>query len=328
MSQTQWQQMALMWRPDAVDANASSSTLPFSATVNGRAVEIRPGRAWVGGFYYQLTSALTLTIPSNSQVFGRKDLIVVQADMTKSSLNLAVVAGTSAPAPAAPRPRRQAGALWEMPLYEVDVPAKDGPVTLSFRFPCTTPPSVAFPWDAEASTALLPPGSMTLDMDANENGSQGEYFNGRDGLIATRTLGRSASYTPGIANALVLPEKYRTGRWRWIAPNTVFFSARIENPYPVAFQARQSFLGITLPVPANNGTGQVLHGLLDNDAARDPALPNFVALTGRINPGASSVFFFYPSPTGTANGLDALVLFPRRGVLTISGTYEAAEFRE
>ncbi|MFF1635990.1 hypothetical protein, partial [Leifsonia sp. NPDC058248] len=108
VSQTQWQSMAHLWGGDRIDytltATAYDSTdLPFSARViNGRDVEIKPGKAWVGGFYYTLTATMSVTIASNAGTKARKDLIVIQADMAKSAVKIAVVQGTAGASPVSP----------------------------------------------------------------------------------------------------------------------------------------------------------------------------------------------------------------------------------
>jgi hypothetical protein len=334
VSQAQWQSMANMWGGDRVDFQLTASTygttsLPFNATiVNGRTVQINPGKAWVGGFYYSLTAQQSVTIPNNSTTKPRKDLIVLQADMAKSAVNLAVVTGTAAATPVAPTPRRQAGGLWEMPLYEVDAAANNASVSISGRMPFNIPARVAYPWNANESAALQPRGTFYIDMDNNSNYTQHEAFNGRDGRLITRHLGKSLTYTPsmvGIGNPAV-----RQGRWRWIAPNTVWFSLYIQSTSTADLKIPSTgwTYGVTLPTPANGATGQVFQGHIDNNGTgASPNLPNFVDITAKTNRGSSTstAYLYMPNRNyTTGTGLDGIDYFPRKGFLTISGVYEAA----
>jgi hypothetical protein len=334
VSQSQWQAMANMWGGDRVDFQLTATTygtsfLPFNASVvNGRTVQINPGKAWVGGFYYTLTAALSVTIPNNSTTRPRKDLIVLQADMAKSAVNIAVITGTAAATPVVPTPRRQAGGLWEMPLYEVTAAANNASVTIEGRMPFNVPARVAYPWNAEEGAALQPRGTFYVDMDNNSNYSQYEAFNGRDGRVITRHLGKSRTYTPSMVNCG--NPATRMGRWRWIAPNTVWFSVYIASTSSSDIKATGDnwIVGVTLPTPANGATGQVITGHIDNNGAgRSPALPNFLEVTGKTNRGGntSTLYLYVPNASTTSQGLDGLTIFPRKGFLTISGTYEAAE---
>ncbi|MGW1673296.1 hypothetical protein [Streptomyces sp. NPDC002324] len=334
VSQAQWQVMANMWGGDRVDFQLTASTygntsLPFNATiVNGRTVQISPGKAWVGGFYYSLTAQQSVTIPNNSTTKPRKDLIVLQADMAKSAVNLAIVTGTAAATPVAPTPRRQAGGLWEMPLYEVDAAANNASITISGRMPFNMPSRVAFPWNAQPSAALLPRGAFVYDMDNNGGDTQFEAFNGRDGYVVTRHFGKSKTYTPSMVN--IGNPATRTGRWRWIAPNMVWFSVYIASTSTSDLKVTGDnwTYGVTLPVPANGATGQVFQGHMDNNGTgASPNLPNFVDITAKTNRGASTstMFLYIPNPDYKPGwGLDGISYFPRKGFLTISGVYEAA----
>ncbi|MEN8656404.1 hypothetical protein ABCR94_38975, partial [Streptomyces sp. 21So2-11] len=307
--------------------------LPFWArVVNGRSVEINAGKAWVGGFYYQNTALKTVTIAANSTSKPRKDLIVIQADMAKSAVNVVVVQGTAASSPVAPRPRRQLGGLWEMPLYEVDAAAQNASVTISARMPFDVPTTAAYPWNTEAGVAFQPRGTFTLDMDNNGGDTQQEGFLGRDGFVSTRHLGKSRPYNPamvGIGNPAV-----RQGRWRWIAPNTVYFSIHLESTSTSDLKIPSSgwTYGVTLPVPANGKMGQTFAGLIDNNGTgASPNLPNLVQILGRTNRGGhtSTMYFYMPNRNYIPDsGLDGIDLFPRKGFLNISGVYEAAQFKE
>ncbi|MFC8099441.1 hypothetical protein [Streptomyces sp. NPDC057363] len=332
VSHSQWQAMAHMWGGDRVDFELTNSVyegnqLPFNASViNGRTAVITPGKAWVGGFYYTLTADLPVTIPDNTAPLPRKDLIVIRADLAKSAVNIAVVVGTPAATPKAPMPRKQAGGLWEMPLYEVDAAANNASVTVAGRAPFSMPPRVSVPWNIEDAARLQPRGTFIYDMDANGNDSQYEAFNGRDGYVITRHFGMARTYTPSLIN--MANPSTRVGRWRYIAPATVWFSAYFENTTTrdLTVASGHDSYAVSLPRPALGATGQVIRGYLDNNGAgASPSLPNFVDVVGRIYRGAPStgVFLTIPSPGYVSwSGLDALTIFPRKGSLTISGVYE------
>lgn len=333
VSQAQWQSMARMWGGDRVDfqltaTSYGTTSLPFNATiVNGRTVQISPGKAWVGGFYYTLTATQSVTIPNNSTTKPRKDLIVLQADMAKSAVNLAVLTGTAAATPVPPTLRRQVGGIWEMPLYEVDAAANNASITISARMPFDMPERVSYPWNASLGAPLLPRGTFSYDMDNNGGDSQSEAFNGRDGYVITRHLGESRTYTPSMVN--IGNPATRSGRWRWIAPNMVWFSVYIASTSTADLKVTGDnwTYGVTLPVPANGSTGQVFQGHMDNNGTgASPNLPNFVDITAKTNRGGSTstMFLYMPNANYTANtGLDGITYFPRKGFLTISGIYES-----
>ncbi|MEU6704719.1 hypothetical protein [Streptomyces wuyuanensis] len=338
VSETQWQAMASMWGGDRVDfqltaTSYGSTSLPFNARIiNGRTVEVSPGKAWVGGFYYQNTDLKTVTVASNATSKPRKDLVVLQADMAKSAVNLVILTGTAAATPVAPQPRRQAGGLWEMPLYEVDAAANNASVTISGRMPFNAPTPVTFPWNETESAKFLPRGSFMLDMDNNGGDSQFEAFNGRDGHVVTRHFGKSRTYTPALlfdSNLPTTPSLTYNGRWRWIAPNTVWFSLVISNNFGTMGTDNTTAYGVTLPVPANGKTGQGFTGVLNNPSGNG-GYPTFNTLFGRVAPGKSPGHFavYMPSPTTPSAGLDNFRLFPFKSTITFSGVYEANAFNE
>ncbi|MCY0941916.1 hypothetical protein [Streptomyces antarcticus] len=337
VSQTQWQAMASTWGGDRIDytlANTSyaSTDLPFSARiVNGRSVEIKPGKAWVGGFYYQLTATKSVVIESNPGTQPRKDLVVIQTDMAKSATALAVVKGTAGASPVAPQPRRTPGGLWEMVLYEVDVAAQDASVSLDSRLSFNLPAHIATPWNTKGTASLLPHGSMVYDLDVNGNDAQYEAFNGRDGYVISRDLGKPRYYRPEIVNVPKHPAVWQEGHWRWIAPNTVHFSAFYQNLewYDAKLVQGAWTCGITLPVPASGAIGQIFAGHIDNTDGHSNGndMPNFVSILAKVNRGANSqtAWLYMQSKLTPGEGMDGVPFFPRRGGLTVTGTYEAAQ---
>ncbi|MFE0773919.1 hypothetical protein [Streptomyces sp. NPDC058861] len=338
VSQVQWQAMAGMWGGDRVDYTLTSESyaagvLPFYARViNGRTVELSPGRAWVGGFYYQLTAATTVNIEANPTDKARKDTIVVRADLVKGSLNLVAVKGQPSASPIAPQPQRNPGQVWEMVLYEVDVPAKDGAISPSWRGVYKLPPAVSVPWNARLAADFAPVGTFLYDMDNNGGDTQYEAFVGRDGYVISRHFGKSRTYTPKLVNMSGLPATgiSYTGRWRYIAPNMVFFSVLIENKSGRDFATTNATaLGITLPVTANGVTGQILSGFLRNPSYGMDH-PNLMDLTAYIFPGknAANIGLYSPNRSTTREGLDNHRVFPAGSAIQVSGTYESNSFSE
>ncbi|MEV5883087.1 hypothetical protein AB0L74_10270 [Streptomyces sp. NPDC052020] len=335
MSQTQWQYMARAFGKDRVDFRLTATSIdggqiPFRATItSGTTVNIAPGRAFVGGFYYTLTATQAVTITSNTSTLPRIDLIVLRADLGTGSVNLAVVKGQAAATPKPPALTRAYGGRWEMPLHQVTVPAASGALSLVNVMPFDTVEHVAIPWNAPYAGALLENGTFVMDMDSNNNDWQTEYFVGRDGFVPTRDFSKARTYTPsmvGIGNPAT-----RQGRWRWIAPNAVWFSVYIASTSSSDLKLNKGnwTCGVTLPVPANAATGQIFTGHLDNNGdGHSTELPNFMSITAKVNRGnpTSTMYLYYPNKNYSTNsGLDGLPLFPRKGYLTISGVYEAAK---
>ncbi|MFF3416814.1 hypothetical protein ACFYW9_19255 [Streptomyces sp. NPDC002698] len=336
MSQAQWQFMARVFGKDRVDFRLEQTAidafaLPFTAAVTGATtVTVTPGRAVVGGFYYQLTATATVTITANTGSTGRIDLIVLRADMSAGSVNIGVVKGQPAASPKAPGLTRNYGGVWEMPLYQVTVPANSGALSTLGVMPFDAPEHMAVPWNAVASTAYQTNGSFMIDMDSNNTDTQTEYWIGRDGNVISRDLSKPRSYTPALVNTAA-PSSYtnRVGRWRWIAPGTVYFSVEIENPWEdTSPNSGSTQMGFTLPTPASGATGQTFTGVLSNPYLGNQ-LPNFVEVVAKINRDSSSqsaAYMFVPSPVRTSDGLDFLTSIPPVSKLTISGIYEAATF--
>ncbi|PNE29778.1 hypothetical protein AF335_33015 [Streptomyces eurocidicus] len=338
VSEAQWQAMAAMWGGDRVDFRLTSESyasgaLPFSASViNSRTIEVKPGSAFVGGFYYQLTASTTLAVDPNPTDKARKDTLILRADVVQGSVNLGVIKGQPSASPIAPLPKRIPGQQWEMVLYEVDVPAKDGSPQLSLRAPFDMPPAVSTPWNTRPAADFLPVGSFLYDLDNNGGDSQNEMFKGRDGTLITRHLGKSRTYAPGLANAVNVPSKgmvYK-GRWRWAAPNLVYYSVSIENTTTTNIRNRPDVpIAFELPQQANGVTGQILTGHMRNMDYRG-AMANLIPLQAMCWPGNGSTHasIYYPNSQTVAEGLDVLRTFPGRSTVFFSGIYEANVFSE
>lgn len=337
VSEIQWQNMAHMWGGDRIDRSltgqASAAALPFSArAVNATTIQIGPGKAFVGGFYYELTAALNLTVAANTANTPRKDLVVIRVDMAKPAANLAIRKGTNAATPLEPAPVRQPGGIWEMPLYEITLPANSGIPVLASRGPYNIPDPVAFPWNAGPSAALMPKNTFAYDMDSNGPEEVAEYFNYSDKPRTTRQLGPTRRYTPNLVNVPTLQQGIadRKGRYRWIAPNTMWFSVRISTPADIKHIEAGWYVGISLPTSASAATGQTFHGVIQNTGPRQPGsgMPNYIPITGWVPVGkpTTTCILLYPNPTTLAAGLDGLPKIPGGSSLVISGVFEAGDF--
>ena len=337
VSPLQWQYISRQFAKDRVDFRLTSSSLgstdlPFNASVvNGTTVSVAAGRALVGGFFYQLTAAQSVTIAANTGSTGRVDLIVLRASLSAGAVNLKVVQGQPATSPKAPSLTKSYGVTWEMPLHQVTVPANSGAMTLVNIMPFDFPDTMAVPWNATTAADFQQVGSTIVDMDNNNTDTQSEYFVGRDGIPITRDLGKTRTFTPSLVNtSFDLPSGNRTGRWRWIAPGTVFFSISMINDYEDQGPVRtgSSAMGVTLPTPASGGTGQTFTGILSNPNYNG-GLPNLVDISLRVNKSSSAqtvAYMYYPNSTNLAEGLDMLRGFPPSSNLVLSGVYEASIF--
>ncbi|WP_435270933.1 hypothetical protein [Streptomyces sp. 1222.5] len=336
VSQAQWQYLARTLGKDKVDfrldqTSIDSFSLPFTAAVSGSSVTIQPGRAFVGGFYYQLTATATVSIAANSGSTGRIDLIVLRANMATSAVNLAVVQGQPAASPKAPALTKTYGGTWEMPLHQVTVPANSGALSAINVMPFDSHEITTVPWNAVQAASYRTNGSFLIDMDSNNTDTQTEYWIGRDGNVISRDLSKARQYTPSLVNVNVdLASANKIGRWRWIAPGMVYFSVYLNNDWEDAGPTRtgNSTIAVTLPTPAAGATGQVVKGILRNPNYNG-GLPNVVDINAEISQGSSGqtvAYLLYPNNTNLSEGLDGLRAIPPLSNLKISGVYEASTF--
>jgi hypothetical protein len=332
VSEVEWQSMARMWGGDRIDFRLTAQSyaaggLPFAASViNGRTVQLQPGNAFVGGFYYQLTAELGLSVEPNPTDRTRKDTLILRADLALGSVNAVIVKGQPAASPVAPQPQRRPGDVWEMVLYEIDVPARDGGITISSRLPFDMPSAIATPWNTRLMADFAQPGTFLYDMDNNGGDTQYEAWTGRDGYVITRHLGKSRTYIPSLTNTEG-DHAWRLdveGRWRWIAPGMVWFSIYMYNRTQTSiFAPSNRTLGITVPVTAAGFTGQVIPGFFVNSSGIN-GIPNYMAVQGRTlrSSGSAQLLLYVPGWTSPSEGLDSFKRFTPNSYLSISGVYE------
>jgi hypothetical protein len=334
MNQAQWQYLSRLGNKDRVDLRLVSTSydseeLPFAATVvSTTSVRVGSGRAIVGGFYYQLTQSQTVPIASNTGTTSRIDLVILRLNMSTSSVNLAVKQGQPAAAPKAPTLTRDYGDVWEMALHQVTVPANSGALTILNVAAYDMPDRVEAPWDADTVAEFQQSGTFVYDMDVNNNYTQTEVFKGRDGIVPTRHLGRSRTYTPNLFNGkYTLDPAMRSGRWRWIAPDVVHVSMSFTayEDQGLVVSGSNWYLGATLPQPANGQIRQVLTGFLSNPEAQG-GTPNAAQVIAHTQANSSNLTLYTPNSTNLAQGLDGFRVLPPRSTLYISGTYESNRF--
>jgi hypothetical protein len=331
VSQVQWQQMSHLWASDRIDLQLTQNStyapadLPFFASIVGANLVVQAGSAWVGGFYYRNDSTWSQAAPTNSAAMPRIDLVVLRADLSTGSVNLAIKSGLPALHPVEPAVHRTPGGVWEMPLWAFQMSANNGARTLLDRRRFDGPGQVWTPQYGEEISESIPPGNFIVNMDAYNAGYQYEGFRSRDGFAITRHLGKRWEYTPSLFTVTGLPPAgNRKGYWRYIAPGTVQFSMEISNTSTKECRTTTTIIGFTLPVPASKTAPSSFSGFLDNPEVRSE-MPNFVDIPARAS-GGSNAYLYYQNTTTLKQGLDGLRVIPGKSTLSVSGVYETNEF--
>ena len=94
----------------------------------GFTVEVCPGSAWINGYRYENTSALSLQLETAHGVHPRIDRVVLRLDSVGRSIRLAVITGVAAKVPAAPALTRNAD-MYELGIADVTIPQAATAVT-------------------------------------------------------------------------------------------------------------------------------------------------------------------------------------------------------
>lgn len=97
---------------------------------SGMNVVVSAGKAWLNGYFYQNTAALTLSLTNASGTLKRIDSIVIQCDFTNRLMKAAVKVGTPSSSPVAPALVRTAD-LYEIQLATVYIAAGAASITQS-----------------------------------------------------------------------------------------------------------------------------------------------------------------------------------------------------
>ena len=95
---------------------------------SGMAVSVAAGSAWINGYSYENTDALTLNLATASGVNPRIDRVVVRFSALERRIYLAVLTGTPAEAPVAPTLTR-INDTYELGIADILVPK--GSVTIT-----------------------------------------------------------------------------------------------------------------------------------------------------------------------------------------------------
>jgi hypothetical protein len=88
----------------------------------GLAVSTAAGSAWINGYRYENTDALSMPLTTANGSNPRIDRIVVRLSQVSRSIQLAVIAGTPAATPVAPALTRTSD-IYELGIADVLVPA-------------------------------------------------------------------------------------------------------------------------------------------------------------------------------------------------------------
>lgn len=115
-----WRQMARLWAPPGVDLSYANKILVYGDST-GRQVKVPTGRAWIDGFYAEVTSEKTIALTTNTSGNPRIDRIVLQVDPSNNICEIAVVEGTPAATPAAPALTQSATGTYQIPLAQVAI---------------------------------------------------------------------------------------------------------------------------------------------------------------------------------------------------------------
>lgn len=332
VSQVDWQNMAHLWAQDRIDFQLTSDSfsataLPFYAALSGSNLVVQPGSAWVGGFYYKLDAPWTHAAPVNTGTKPRHDLIVLRADLSAGSVNLAIKTGTPATTPVDPPLQKSPGGIWEMALYSVRLEANSGGVTFVDLKSFDGPGTAYAPWYRAETSETLPLGTFTLDMDSNQTGGIEEGFHGKEGDMITRTLSKRTTYTPDLFTVSNKPaSSSRKGYWRYIAPGTIAFSAEFTTgSHACEVTSGQTIMGFSLPRPVSNNTRQVFSGFVRNPR-KSNSLPNFIDVTAMTGTGSNTNCYLYmPNYAKLTEGMDGLRTIPAYSTITINGVYETSD---
>ena len=89
----------------------------------GMELLVSAGFAMVRGFAYENTATVTLTADAADTTNPRIDTVILRLDPGANSIVAAIKKGTPGASPSAPALTQIAGAIWEMPLANITIPA-------------------------------------------------------------------------------------------------------------------------------------------------------------------------------------------------------------
>lgn len=102
---------------------------------SGAQVKVKTGEVWIQGTWGTVNGEKTVPIAIGDATNPRIDVVVARADYANNVIELAVVQGTPGAVPVAPS-LTISGAIYEIPLAQVSVPALDNNIASSQVFDC------------------------------------------------------------------------------------------------------------------------------------------------------------------------------------------------
>lgn len=126
----QWGKMARLWRNTGVIYEELNQLEAYGDS-SGMFIKVKPGRAWIEGFFFESDAEEVLPIDVADAANDRIDLIVVQLDRTSNTIDFVVKKGIEVVPPTTPNPPAltETTSIWEIALAEVFV--EHGAVTIA-----------------------------------------------------------------------------------------------------------------------------------------------------------------------------------------------------
>ena len=121
ITEDQWRKMAVHFLATGVLKGELNQFAVF-ADSTGMQVKVPSGRAWMVGHFFESDAQETLAIAASNPTNPRIDRVVVRANFTTNTIDLAIVQGTPAASPVAPALTLTAS-QWEISLAQVLVDA-------------------------------------------------------------------------------------------------------------------------------------------------------------------------------------------------------------
>ena len=111
-----------------VYANSADNLMVFP--MEGMNVQVKAGKGWIKGYYYENDSDLGLTLDNADGAQGRIDSIVLRLDLTNRYIKIFIKKGAYSANPTAPSLTRNAD-VWELQLATIAVNAGAAEITAS-----------------------------------------------------------------------------------------------------------------------------------------------------------------------------------------------------
>jgi len=109
-----------------LDSSTSLQVVPGS----GMNITLNPGRAWINGYSYRNTTALTIQLAAADGILNRKDRVVIRWDLSNRTIQAAVISYSYTNTPGSPEIQRTSD-LYDLAVAEITVRAGAIQVTAS-----------------------------------------------------------------------------------------------------------------------------------------------------------------------------------------------------